>query len=159
MDLDRALSWAAGHTQAALVTIRRDGQPQSSDISYFLSYGVFRISVTDDRAKTVNMRRDPRAVLHLSDRPSWSYLSFDGTVELSPVTTEPGDPTSDELVEYLRRRVRQAPPRLGRVPACDGERPAPGRTVHSDLRGWPNPLTGRSCLVECDERGAMYSAP
>ena len=100
MDLDRALSWAAGHTQAALVTIRRDGRPQSSDISYFLSYGVFRISVTDDRAKTVNMRRDPRAVLHLSDRPSWSYLSFDGTVELSPVTTEPGDPTSDELVEY-----------------------------------------------------------
>jgi len=103
MDLDTALAWAADRTDAVLITIRRDGRPQSSDISYALDDGVFTISVTADRAKTANMRRDPRVVLHLTDRSLWSYLSFDGTVEVSPVTTEPGDATSDALVAYYER--------------------------------------------------------
>lgn len=84
-----------------LITIRRDGRPQSSDIVYHLDEdGVFTISVTTDRAKTANMRRDPRVVLHLTDRASWSYLSFDGTAELTDVTIEPGDEVSDELCAY-----------------------------------------------------------
>ena len=110
MDLDTALSWTAGRTEAAIITIRRDGRAQSSDISYALSDGLFRISITDGRAKTANMRRDPRVVLHLSDRTSWSYLSFDGTVELSPVATEPGDATCDALVEYYQSLAGQPHP-------------------------------------------------
>jgi PPOX class probable F420-dependent enzyme len=100
MDLETALAWAADRTQATLITIRKDGRPQSSDISYAFANGVFSISVTADRAKTANMRRDPRVVLHLSDRPSWSYLSFDGTVELLPETSAVTDATSDALVAY-----------------------------------------------------------
>ena len=110
MDLDTALAWASERTDAVLITIRRDGRPQSSDISYALNDGVFTISVTDGRAKTTNMRRDPRVVLHLTDRSSWSYLSFDGTVELSPVTTEPGDGTSDALVAYYEQVAGKAHP-------------------------------------------------
>ena len=100
MDMDAALAWAAGRTDAVLITLRRDGRPQSSDISYHLADGVFSISVTDDRAKTSNMRRDPRVVLHLTDRPSWSYLSFDGTVQLMSPAAAPDDATSDALVAY-----------------------------------------------------------
>jgi PPOX class probable F420-dependent enzyme len=100
MDMDTALSWAAGRSDAIIITIRRDGRPQSSDISYHLLDGVFTISVTDDRAKTANMRRDPRVVLHLTDRPSWSYLSFDGSVELSAPAAAPDDATCDALVAY-----------------------------------------------------------
>lgn len=110
MELDTALDWARQRTDAVLITIRRDGRPQSSDISYALNDGVFMISVTADRAKTANMRRDPRVVLHLTDRSSWSYLSFDGTVELSPVTTEPGDATSDALVAYYEVVAGEAHP-------------------------------------------------
>jgi hypothetical protein len=33
MELDQALAWAAERTQGVLITIRRDGRPQSSDIS------------------------------------------------------------------------------------------------------------------------------
>ncbi len=102
MDLPTALDWASNRTDAVLITIRRDGRPQSSDISYHLDDGVFTISVTDGRAKTANMRRDNRIVLHLTDRSSWSYLSFDGTVELSPTTTAPDDQTADDLVAYYR---------------------------------------------------------
>jgi PPOX class probable F420-dependent enzyme len=93
MDLERALEFAGRHKTAALITIRRDGRPQSSDISYDIADGEFRISVTDDRAKTRNMRRDPRVVLHVSRPEEWSYVSFDGVVELSPIATEPGDAT------------------------------------------------------------------
>jgi PPOX class probable F420-dependent enzyme len=99
MDLSTGLDWAAEHKNAVLITIRADGRPQSSDIVYAYDDGAFLISITDDRAKTKNMRRDPRVVLHVTDPPSWSYLAFDATVELSPVTTEPGDAASDLLVK------------------------------------------------------------
>lgn len=102
MELDRALSWASDRSHAVLITIRRDGRPQSSDIAYRLVDGVFEISLTDGRAKTANLRRDPRAVVHLTEIAAWSYLSFDGTVELSPTTTSTDDETADALVEYYR---------------------------------------------------------
>ncbi len=103
MDMTEALAWAGGRKNAVLITLRRDGRAQSSDVAYALDGDTFVISVTDDRAKTGNMRRDPRVVVHLSDPPSWSYLSFDGTVELSPVATEPGDATSDALCDYYEQ--------------------------------------------------------
>ena len=86
-----------------LITIRSDGRPQSSDVVYCTDTGGFSISVTAGRAKTANLRRDPRAVLHISDEKAWSYVSLDGTVELSPPTTTPGDATSDALVDYYER--------------------------------------------------------
>lgn len=102
MELTDAISWAAGRKVGVLVTIRRDGRPQSSDITYALEGDTFVISVTEDRAKTRNMLRDPRVVLHLTDPSSWSYLSIDGTVDLLPTTTIPGDATSDALVAYYQ---------------------------------------------------------
>lgn len=103
MELSDAIAWAAEHRLGVLITIRSDGRPQSSDIVYAVDDGAFVISVTAGRAKTVNLRRDPRAVLHVSDENAWSYVSLDGTVELSPVTTSPGDATSDALVDYYER--------------------------------------------------------
>ena len=100
MDLSTGMDWASARNQAVLITIRADGRPQSSDISYFAENGQFMISVTDSRAKTKNMRRDPRVVLHISDRGEWSYLSFDGTVSLSPVASSPYDATCDALAAY-----------------------------------------------------------
>lgn len=100
MDLPTALEWAASRKHGVLITLRADGRPQSSDVVYAVQDGAFVVSVTDDRAKTANMRRDPRVVLHLTEPSSWSYLSFDATAELSPVTLTPGDETSDRLVTY-----------------------------------------------------------
>ena len=100
MEISNALSWARERTHAILVTIRSDGRPQSSDVVYALDDDTFLISLTDDRAKTRNLRRDPRAVLHISEPSSWSYLSFDGNVELSPITTTFGDAAGDALVLY-----------------------------------------------------------
>jgi PPOX class probable F420-dependent enzyme len=100
MELPAALTWAGERKNAVLITLRKDGRAQSSDIAYTVEGDAFKISVTADRAKTANMRRDPRIVLHITDPGSWSYLSFDGTAELSPVTTAVDDATSDALVAY-----------------------------------------------------------
>lgn len=99
MDLTTALDWARGRRNGVLITLRRDGRAQSSDIAFGVGDGVIRISVTADRAKTRNMTRDPRVVLHITDPPSWSYVSLDGTVELTAPAAAPGDATVDELVE------------------------------------------------------------
>ena len=103
MELAEAVDWASERRLGVLITIRADGRPQSSGIVYFVDDGVFCISVTDGRAKTANLRRDPRAVLHVSDEQAWSYVSLDGTVELSPPTTSVDDATSDALVDYFER--------------------------------------------------------
>jgi PPOX class probable F420-dependent enzyme len=108
MELSRAVDWAASRKLGVLITLRADGRPQSSDIVYAWDGTTFAISVTDDRAKTVNMRRDPRVVLHVTDPDAWSYVAFDGTAELTPVTTSPGDETNDALVAYYER-VQGAP--------------------------------------------------
>ena len=102
MDIARASEWAAERSLGVLITIRSDGRPQSSDIVYDLD-DAFVISVAEGRAKTANLRRDPRAVLHVSDAASWSYVSFDGTVELLPTATNPDDATCDALVRYYER--------------------------------------------------------
>ena len=103
MELSEAIDWASERRLGVLITIRSDGRPQSSDVVYCVDEGELCISVTADRAKTANLRRDPRAVLHVSDEDAWSYVSLDGTVELSPVTTSADDATSDALVSYFER--------------------------------------------------------
>ena len=108
MDLDEALDWVAAHTHAVLITLRRDGRAQSSDVSYAVEGpgsgdGDDRhllISITDDRAKTANMRRDNRVVVHVTSPSTWSYVSMDGTVELMPVASSPDDDTVEALVRY-----------------------------------------------------------
>ena len=102
MELATALDWAADRRNATLITLRADGRPQSSDIAYVIDDGAFVISVTHDRAKTRNMVRDPRVVLHISEPSRWSYASFDGTVDLSPVATTLDDATNEQLVGYYR---------------------------------------------------------
>ena len=110
MKVSEAIEWAAERSLGVLITIRADGRPQSSDIVYDLDEGTFVVSVTTARAKTANLRRDPRAVLHVSDAASWSYVSFDGAVELAPVATDPDDATCDALVRYYERVTGKAHP-------------------------------------------------
>ena len=102
MDLHTALDWVATKQHAVLITIRADGRPQSSDINYTTTDRSISISVTDSRAKTRNMRRDNRVVLHVSDPATWSYVSLDGTVALTPVAGSVDDDTVDQLVEHYR---------------------------------------------------------
>ncbi len=104
---------ASSH-QGILITIRRDGRPQSSNIAYSYADGIARISVTADRAKTKNMQRDPRATLHVTSTENWyQYVVADGAVELMPVTTDPDDATADLLCEVYESIAGQPHPDWG----------------------------------------------
>jgi PPOX class probable F420-dependent enzyme len=92
-------SLIADHRRGVLVTLKRDGRPQLSNIAYGFDGEVVRISVTADRAKTKNLSRDPRASLHVTTPDFWRWAVAEGTAELSPLTTEPGDATGRELLE------------------------------------------------------------
>jgi PPOX class probable F420-dependent enzyme len=89
-------------TSGVLVTIKRDGRPQLSNVSYAVIDGTVRVSVTDDRAKTRNARRDPRVSLHVTSEDFWSYAVVEGDAELSPVAADPHDATVEELIELYR---------------------------------------------------------
>src|SRR3982074_2225984 len=103
MDLTKALTFARSHHQGILITLRSDGRPQSSNIAFGVGDdGIVRISVTDDRAKTRNLRRDPRASLHVNRADFYAYVVLEGDADLSPVAARPHDPTVNELVELYR---------------------------------------------------------
>ncbi|MCC7372036.1 MAG: PPOX class F420-dependent oxidoreductase [Chloroflexi bacterium] len=103
MTHDEALRFVGGHTKAVLATIKRDGRPQLSHVSYTLDDdGLIKISVTRDRAKTRNLLRDPRATLSIVD-DNWSqYLVVEGSCTV----------IEDDPVPVLRRvyeRIRGGP--------------------------------------------------
>ena len=102
MELDRALELAARDRRGILVTLKADGRPQLSNIFYALDGGIFRISVTDGRAKVANLRRDRRASLYLPGDDFFHYLVLEGEVELSATASDPDDEACDELVELYR---------------------------------------------------------
>lgn len=102
MDLSPTLEWAAGRTHGVLITLRADGRAQSSDVVYAVIDGHICISLTDSRAKTHNMRRDPRVVFHITDPASWSYASIDATAELSAVAARADDEVVHELAAVYR---------------------------------------------------------
>jgi PPOX class probable F420-dependent enzyme len=90
--------------RGVLVTLRRNGRPQLSNVSYAWEAGeqTIVVSTTDDRAKTANLRRDPRVSFYVTSGDFWSYVVVDGHAELSEVAKDPYDAAVEELVDYYR---------------------------------------------------------
>lgn len=99
--LDRLLTETS---HGVLVTLKKDGRPQLSNVSHTYDpvKKLLRVSLTDSRVKTRNLRRDPRASYHATSPDFWSWVVADGTADLTPVAADPHDPTVDELVEVYR---------------------------------------------------------
>ncbi|MGW5430514.1 PPOX class F420-dependent oxidoreductase [Streptomyces sp. NPDC004059] len=98
------LALLAESDAGVLVTLKRDGRPQLSNVNhaYYPDERVIRISVTDDRVKTRNLRRDPRASYHVTSADRWAFTVAEGTAELSPVAQDPHDDTVEELIRLYR---------------------------------------------------------
>jgi PPOX class probable F420-dependent enzyme len=103
--------WARNRHQGVLITVRPDGSPQSSNVAFTLDGDVFRVSVTDDRAKTRNLRRDPRGVLHILGAAFGSYLSVSVTAAIGPPSRTPGDQISVELLQAYEQIAGPHPDR------------------------------------------------
>ncbi|WP_156253172.1 PPOX class F420-dependent oxidoreductase [Pseudactinotalea terrae] len=102
-DETKLLDIVAENHLGVLTTIKRDGRPQLSDVTYVLDRQArtIRVSITDSRAKTKNIRRDPRVSMHV--RPQgWGYAVAEGTARLSEVTRAVDDATAEALVTLYR---------------------------------------------------------
>jgi PPOX class probable F420-dependent enzyme len=87
-----------------LATIKRDGRPQLSDVSYTADPAsrILRASTRTSLAKTHNLRRDPRASMRVEGPGGAGYVVVEGTVEFSPVSAAEDDATVEELIDVYR---------------------------------------------------------
>jgi PPOX class probable F420-dependent enzyme len=101
---DRFAELITAQRQGVLVTLRKNGWPQLSNVTYAWDAReqTIRVSTTADRAKTANMRRDPRVSFHVTTGDFWSYVVVDGQAELSAVARDPHDDAVAELVDLYR---------------------------------------------------------
>ncbi len=105
MAIDPALlTLVAESNLGVLVTLKRDGRPQLSNINYEYDADArrVRISITEGRAKTANLRRDPRGSLYVTSADGWAYTVVEGDVTLSDVATDQDDAAVEELVDLYR---------------------------------------------------------
>lgn len=134
---DRFTALLASRRGGVLATLRSGGRPQMSNVTYawFPEQELIKVSVTDDRAKVANIRRDARVSFHVTSEDFWSYAVFDGIAELTPVAADPGDATVSELVELYRAVA-------GEHPDWDDYRAAMVRDKRLVLRITPNHVYG-----------------
>lgn len=94
-----------------LATIKSDGRPQLSPVtpSYDRERNVIHVSMTEGRAKTVNLRRDPRATLEVTSADGWAWATAEGTATLTGPGTDPDGPEVQALVDYYRNAAGEHP--------------------------------------------------
>ncbi|KZS69515.1 PPOX class F420-dependent enzyme [Mycobacterium kansasii] len=108
---DKLLAVISGNSLGVLATIKRDGRPQLSNVRYHFDPRtlVFQVSITEPRAKTRNLRRDPRASILVDADDGWSYAVAEGTAELTPPAAAPGDDTVEALIALYRNIAGEHP--------------------------------------------------
>ncbi|MEV4619294.1 PPOX class F420-dependent oxidoreductase [Asanoa sp. NPDC049573] len=108
VDREALIEFVRTRHRLTLVTFRRDGRPQLSPVSGGVDgEGRIVVSTYPDRAKAVNLRRNPAAsVLVHSDDWNDPYVQVDGTAE---VLDMPSAQTEDALVEYFRSIAGEHP--------------------------------------------------
>ncbi|MDR7274824.1 PPOX class F420-dependent oxidoreductase [Catenuloplanes atrovinosus] len=111
MTLDELHDLLASTKLGILATIKKDGRPQLSPVTHFYDRdnGVILVSVTDGRAKTANLRRDPRATLEATRQDGWAWVTAEGTATLTGPGTDPDGPEVAALIDYYRRAAGEHP--------------------------------------------------
>jgi PPOX class probable F420-dependent enzyme len=99
VDREELLEFLRPRHKGTLVTHRRDGRPQMSPVSCGVdTEGRIVVSTYPQRAKAVNLRRDPRvSMLVHSDDWDDPYVQVDGTAEVLDMPE-----ALEGLVDYYR---------------------------------------------------------
>lgn len=94
-----------------LATIKSNGLPQLSPVTpfYDADAGVIYVSMTEGRAKTANLRRDPRAALEVTSSDGWAWATAEGAVTLTGPGTDPHGSEVEALVAYYRSAAGEHP--------------------------------------------------
>jgi PPOX class probable F420-dependent enzyme len=94
-----------------LATIKSNGLPQLSPVTPFYNRdaGVIYVSMTEGRAKTANLRRDPRAAFEVTSSDGWAWATAEGAVTLTGPGTDRHGPEVEALVDYYRSAAGEHP--------------------------------------------------
>ena len=94
-----------------LATIKANGLPQLSPVTPFYDRdaAVIYVSMTEGRAKTVNLRRDPRAALEVTSSDGWAWATAEGSVTLTGPGSDADGPEVEALVDYYRSAAGEHP--------------------------------------------------
>ncbi|TJZ54350.1 PPOX class F420-dependent oxidoreductase [Streptomyces piniterrae] len=101
---DDALSELLSTQQfGTLATNKSSGHPHLTTMLYHWDpeARVVRFSTTADRIKVKQLRRDPRAAVHVPGGDVWSFAVAEGEAEVSEITTTPGDAVGRELLAMV----------------------------------------------------------
>ncbi len=101
----------ADSSLGVLATIKADGRPQLSPVIPFYDRGagVLYVSMTEGRAKTANLRRDPRATLEVTSPDGRGWATAEGTATLVGPGTDPTGSEVEALVAYYRLAAGEHP--------------------------------------------------
>ncbi|WP_448223534.1 PPOX class F420-dependent oxidoreductase [Gordonia iterans] len=94
-----------------LATLKASGMPQLSPVTavYDRAADVVYISMTAGRAKTANLRRDPRAAIEFTSPDGYTWATAEGPVTLSGPSDDPDSAEVDALVDYYRLGAGEHP--------------------------------------------------
>ncbi|ASR02989.1 PPOX class F420-dependent oxidoreductase [Gordonia rubripertincta] len=94
-----------------LATIKSSGLPQLSPVTPFYDRDAdtIYVSMTEGRAKTVNLRRDPRAALEVTGPDRYTWATAEGDVTLIGPGADPHGPEVEALVDYYRKAAGEHP--------------------------------------------------
>jgi PPOX class probable F420-dependent enzyme len=108
---DKLLALISGNSLGVLATIKRDGRPQLSNVSYYFDPRsvAISVSITEPRAKTRNLRRDARASVYVRSDDGWAYAVAEGDAALTPPAADPGDDTVEALIALYRNIAGEHP--------------------------------------------------
>ena len=93
----------ASGSLGTVATIKKDGRPQLSDVSYTAENGLIRFSTRTTLAKVHNLRRDPRVSIKVTAPGGSGYAVAEGAAELTSVSWALDDATVEELIDIYRR--------------------------------------------------------
>src|SRR5689334_9913475 len=101
----------AARRLGVLATIKATGLPQLSPVTpyYDRNADVIYVSMTEGRAKTANLRRDPRAALEVTSADGWAWATAEGPVTLTGPGTDAHGPEVEALVDCYRRAAGDHP--------------------------------------------------
>ena len=108
---DKLLAVISGNSLGVLATIKRDGgrSCRTSPTTSIPRAVAIQVSVTEPRAKTRNLRRDPRASIHVSSDDGWAYAVAEGNAILTPPASAPDDDTVEALIALYRNIAGEHP--------------------------------------------------
>ncbi|MCH7907971.1 MAG: PPOX class F420-dependent oxidoreductase, partial [Chloroflexi bacterium] len=103
MPLDqRVQEFVAENHKAVLSTFRRDGATQLSIVSCGPYGEGVAFSTTENRAKLLNLERDPRCSLLVSKDDWWGYVVLEGRAEIISSKTASPEKLRDAMRDVYR---------------------------------------------------------